>query len=245
MNDHITKPINVNNMFNTMAHWITPARPAPEQAGHPDREQPPTALPDIPGIDIRAGLATTQGNAELYRRLLLRFLASYRDFAADFAAACQDEDETSPTRSAHTLKGVAASIGAAQVAEAAGLLETACQAGHAVPEIQNQLSLVCAALEPVIEGLATLVATTPAQDDSANPVDFDATQLKGLLQRLSGLLADCDVDAADLVRELRPTLESSPYAGEFQRLEKWVDDYEFEDALTLVQQWLESLSVSG
>jgi len=42
MNDHITKPINVNDMFNTMAHWITPAQSAPEQtseqAERPDKE---------------------------------------------------------------------------------------------------------------------------------------------------------------------------------------------------------------
>jgi polar amino acid transport system substrate-binding protein len=244
MNDHITKPINVNSMFNTMARWITPARPAPERAGHADKEQLSTALPEIPGLDIRCGLATTQGNADLYRRLLLRFESAYRDFAADFAAACQDEDESSPTRSAHTLKGVAASIGAVQVAEAAGLLEKACMAGPPLPDIQQHVNAVCGALEPVIEGLASLAATNPPQDGGTSPADFDPALLKGLLQRLSGLLADCDVDAAELVQELRATLEPSPYAGEFPRLEKLVDDYEFEDALTLVQQWLDSLSVS-
>ncbi|NOR40123.1 MAG: response regulator, partial [Gammaproteobacteria bacterium] len=196
MNDHITKPINVNSMFNTMARWITPARPAPERAGHADKEQLSTALPEIPGLDIRCGLATTQGNADLYRRLLLRFESAYRDFAADFAAACQDEDESSPTRSAHTLKGVAASIGAVQVAEAAGLLETACQAGQPLPDIQQHVNAVCGALEPVIEGLASLAATNPPQDGGTSPADFDPALLKGLLQRLSGLLADCDVDAA-------------------------------------------------
>jgi hypothetical protein len=106
------------------------------------------------------------------------------------------------------------------------------------------VNAVCGALEPVIEGLASLAATNPPQDGGTSPADFDPALLKGLLQRLSGLLADCDVDAAELVQELRATLEPSPYAGEFPRLEKLVDDYEFEDALTLVQQWLDSLSVS-
>jgi hypothetical protein len=106
------------------------------------------------------------------------------------------------------------------------------------------LKAVCGALEPVIGRLTTLVTTDLPHDGNANTIDFDPALLKGLLQRLCGLLADCDVDAAEVVQELRATLESSPYAGEFPRLEKLVDDYEFEDALTLVQQWLESLSVS-
>ncbi|MET0540389.1 MAG: response regulator, partial [Variovorax sp.] len=89
MNDHIAKPLNVAAMFATMAKWIRPAKAAPAAhapAPHaPDRgERPsvvpaqahhapaavPGALPTLPGIDQAAGLATCQGKADLYRRLL-------------------------------------------------------------------------------------------------------------------------------------------------------------------------------
>ncbi len=239
MNDHITKPINVISMFNTMARWITPGSPVREQAAHPVKERLSSEIPDIPGINIRSGLATSQGNADLYRRLLLRFLESYQDFAAEFAAACHDQDESAPRRSAHTLKGVAASLGANQVAEAAGSLETSCEAGQSSPDVQNQLNLVLAELEPVIQGLSSLRATDPAAEGGATPAGFDPAVVKGLLQRLAGLLKDCDITASTVVDELRPMLEASSYAPDLQRLESLVDGFEFEDALTLVQQWLE------
>ncbi len=72
MNDHIAKPINVRDMFTTMAKWITSSNKVPEPlqpAVLVDAidEKP---LPDLPGIDIARGLATTDGNHKLYRRLL-------------------------------------------------------------------------------------------------------------------------------------------------------------------------------
>jgi len=64
---------------------------------------------------------------------------------------------------------------------------------------------------------------------------------RDLLQHLSGLLNDCDINASQVIQELRPIFESSPEASRYHRLERLVDAFEFEDALTLVQQWLEEL----
>jgi PAS domain S-box-containing protein len=239
MNDHITKPINVNEMFGTMARWITPANQG--KAPLTEIKGPDTALnvmPDIPGVDIKAGLATAQGNQALYRRLLLKFRDSQSEFAAEFAAARGDADDTAATRCAHTLKGVAANVGATQVREAAGLLESACLAGQAEPEIDVFLEQACAALEIVIPALAALDGGEPDGSDEATPVAVDPVLVASLLVRLAELLEDCDADAAEIVDELRPLAANSPQRNNFRRIEKLVEDYEFDDALEIVQQWI-------
>jgi two-component system, sensor histidine kinase and response regulator len=239
MNDHITKPINVDSMFGTMARWITPRNPAPPESEQLQQRQPSAVIPEIPGIDLRAGLAITQGNTDLYRKLLFKFRDTYGDFATEFARAIDDEDETAPERCAHTLKGVAANIGANQLAEAVSLLETACRAGQPGPQIEQQLDVVCNALEALMEGLQALEAFRPEGDERAAPVEFDSALVKELLGRLCGLLEDCDTDAIEVLEELQPLLVSAPEAGEFKLLQRRIDAFEFDDALTLVQQWLE------
>jgi hypothetical protein len=59
-----------------------------------------------------------------------------------------------------------------------------------------------------------------------------------LLVRLAELLEDCDADAAEIVDELRPLAANSPQRNNFRRIEKLVEDYEFDDALEIVQQWI-------
>jgi polar amino acid transport system substrate-binding protein len=239
MNDHITKPINVNEMFGTMARWITPTNlgkvPLTEIKG------PDTALnvmPDIPGVDVKAGLATAQGNRVLYRRLLLKFRDSQCDFAAEFAAARGDVDGDAATRCAHTLKGVAANVGATQVREAASLLEAACLAGQTEPELNVLLEHACAALEIVIPALAVLDRAEPDVSDEAAPVAADPALVASLLARLAELLEDCDADAVEIVDEMRPLVANSQQRNSFGRIEKLVEDYEFDDALEIVRQWV-------
>ena len=156
MNDHIGKPFNQQEMLNTMARWITPAKSvnaAESRDVTEQREQPTGAFEDIAGLDVETGLAICLNDPELYRQMLLLFSDSQGDFKQDFRAAQQDDDPNASTRLAHTLKGNAANIGAAGVAKAARQLEIACEKGGRGKEITEPLQQVAAELEPLLAGL--------------------------------------------------------------------------------------------
>ncbi len=147
MNDHISKPLNVALMFATMAKWIRPAQPAAASlpaAGAGGRVGAAAALPDLPGIDQAAGLATSMGRPELYRRLLGRFRDGQAQFRASFEAATSGSDADAPARVAHTLRGTAGNIGAKATAAAAAALELACKAGASADEIAQRLGALLA-----------------------------------------------------------------------------------------------------
>jgi two-component system sensor histidine kinase/response regulator len=179
--DHISKPLDVQAMFNTMARWIKPAvgplasaqpaadidisiavRPielSAEGQFHSKNSaftvQAVTADPfaALVGIDVKAGLATTMDNPKLYTRLLNKFKDSQAGFDTLFAQALQDSDASAPARVAHTLKGTAGNIGARQVQAAAAELEHACLANAPDTVVQTALAGVLDALTPVIQGL--------------------------------------------------------------------------------------------
>jgi len=168
MNDHIAKPINVAEMFNTIARWVKPAYPA-ESAAVPTRLAPPLAasggdeeIPPLQGIDRRAGLAATMNNARLYTKLLIKFRDSQADFGAQFAQARQDADPDAAMRCAHTLKGTAGSMGARAVQAAAKELEAACRHQQPAQLIDDLLARTLAELDPVIEDLHKLGTKAPA-----------------------------------------------------------------------------------
>ena len=254
MNDHIAKPINVAEMFNTIARWVTPANPVKSAAEPAPRASAPPAsgdeeeIPPLAGIDRRAGLAATMNNARLYAKLLIKFRDSQADFAAQFARACRDADPEAATRCAHTLKGMAGSLGAKGVQAAAQELEVACRRRQPAPLIGDLLGRTLAELDPVIEDLFKLgpkvspgnvppensLPKIDSPDSDLPGIDLtgiDQPRIDALLTRLRSLLEDSDSVAADVLDELLERVQGTPLQAALVRVEAAVGDFDFDAAL--------------
>jgi len=78
---------------------------------------------DVAGLDYATGLKRVAGNRVLYLRLLRQFCEEEADAATRITVALDADDLVTAERVAHTLKGVAGSIGLVQLQAAAALLE--------------------------------------------------------------------------------------------------------------------------
>jgi PAS domain S-box-containing protein len=242
MNDHISKPLNVTAMFAIMARWIRPAHaaggPRDGQGGGNAAGATAAALPELPGIDTAAGLATSMGRPDLYRRLLGRFREGQARFRAEFDAARGSGDASAPARVAHTLRGTAGNIGAKQAAAAAAALETACQAGASAHEIAQRLAEVEQALAPVLAGLAALAPAADAAPGPGLPSAAAAPaaaplspRAAAMLSQLRTLLADSDTAALDVLGELEELVQGQPLARQLRRASQAVERFDFDAAL--------------
>lgn len=235
MNDHIGKPINVREMFTTMARWITPSEPLtamPERETLPEESTTEDALPALPGIDIDKGLSTASGNEKLYRKLLIKFRDSQRDFKSIFHDAQASNDPSAAERTAHTLKGVAGNIGAIELQKVAGDLEQACSKGSEVTDDLLQHSLL-PLLETVLIGLEELGQSSL---DANTIVELDQDAIEASLKRLKDLLEEDDTEAVETIDELMPIVAGHPVAEILQKINKAVGEYDFDEALELVEK---------
>jgi two-component system sensor histidine kinase/response regulator len=82
-----------------------------------------------PAIDVAAGLAHMNGDAAMFRRVLLRFSESFGDTAESVLAALAEGEHEQALRLAHTLKGAAGTIGAGMLQGAALRLEQSLRSG--------------------------------------------------------------------------------------------------------------------
>nr|WP_229258863.1 response regulator [Duganella flavida] len=262
MQDHIAKPINVGEMFGTLARWIKPqhgtrsepaaASPAPAAAGAGaggvPTVPPLSPLPSLPGIDIEAGMATAMHNDALYRRLLLKFLHGQSNFAADFHAAQLDPDRTAATRTVHTLKGMAGNIGAKRVQAAAQRLETASAGSAAGDQLELLLQEVLDELRPVIAALQTLEGGTPvAQATSAVPAApvpaFDQQSLQAQAARLRELLAGSDTEALELW-DRHADLFKAAWPHHHRRIGNGLAEMDLDAALATLDEALDATALS-
>ncbi|WP_246099485.1 response regulator [Methylibium rhizosphaerae] len=143
MNDHISKPVNVEELFSTLARWVPPGTPSNRGA---------TAA--LPGLDIRAGLASVRGDEALYRRLLAKFRQREADFEARLRDARARDDGEAAIRCAHDLKSVAGTLGMPALQRSAEALEAALVAayerGGGEAAIEPLLENVTRQLEPLV-----------------------------------------------------------------------------------------------
>lgn len=239
--DHIAKPLNVENMFSTIAKWVKPKVRAAGIAAQPETvsiaAQRFHGLPDLPGIDVRAGLSTSMQNVKLYTRLLEKFRDSQGPFAGLFEAALQDSDASAAARAAHTLKGTAGNIGALEVQAAAGALEKACLEDAGEATRNALLQAVLRALEPVIAGLQNLAgpAIEPSQTASAAESGYDP---QPALQQLGQLLAGSDADAADVLEEIQIQTKGTALAKELVAVDRALSAFDFDEALAQLKRIL-------
>ncbi len=159
MNDHVSKPINIQELFSTLVKWIKPTDweavlseekplvPAPPvQASEPIRE-----LGNMPGISVDSGLYHLRGNKTLYTKLLVQFVNEYPDALDEIRAALTSGDMERAQLLAHTLKGVSGNLGFHNLQPAAEALE------HAVKE--GDLTDIDELMENVDTTLKDVVAT--------------------------------------------------------------------------------------
>lgn len=227
MNDHVAKPIDVQQLFEVLGRWIElpedrrvePPRPAEDGAAQ-------EALPELAGIDVEGGLARVGGNAKLYRGILLKFRSSQAKVPEQIEAALAAGERDTAERLAHTLKGVSGSIGADELQQAALRLESAIREGR--EGLAAVLQDVRARLAPVLEALAVLEDERAPATAEASP---DPERLQALLARLRQLLEEDDAEAAESLDELAGLLSGTPLDPLLERLAAAIGDYDFEQAL--------------
>jgi CheY-like chemotaxis protein len=155
MNDHIAKPIVIDDMFATLARWIKPTASAPAAA---TVSAGTSALHSLPGVDTAAALARMRSNEALLVRTLLLFLQRHSDFTARFAAARSQGDDAKAREMAHDLHSVAGTLGMHALQQAALALTQACTANDG-PAIEARLKELAMLMEPVLQGLRSWAET--------------------------------------------------------------------------------------
>ncbi|HHP5492651.1 TPA: response regulator [Aeromonas veronii] len=228
MNDHIAKPLNVEQMFATLVHWI---RPRHTVAGPIAAPQATSAddWADLPGLDVPAGLAVMNGDHALYRKMLRRFAESQEAFAQAHAGG----DYGTALRLAHTLKGNAGSIGAQSVQQAAAKLESACQE-HADSAIDQCLQALLEVQQPLLASLQELQPLPPTEPQPT----LDSALRQELFVRLRQLLEDCDAEAQEVCARLAEGSPDAQWQSRFARVQRLTDDCDFDAALEALQTLL-------
>jgi CheY-like chemotaxis protein len=230
MVDFIAKPIDPDDLVRALLKWVKPGR-RPALSGTGNAVEPTGGnLPaSVPGFDLEKALRRLEGNRDLLARLLLDFAAEHPGTPARLEALLQAGNKAQAVDLLHTLKGVAANLGAAALAEAARQLEQEIKAG-AEPSATQGLT---GALDAALGAIRTHIA--PVRPGSGAP-SVDRAQLTEVLNRLVPFLQEQELIPVELMDSLRDLAQADFPDKSLARLIRQVDHFDHEGALSSVVQ---------
>lgn len=122
----------------------------------PQLDISPAIAPDMPRLDTAPALANLAGDRELYAQVAEVFFEDMPSQLAALEGAMTGRDFPTAQRAAHTIKGMAATIGAERLRLIAYGLEQACKACDATaatascPLLRDEYAAVAAELRAFI-----------------------------------------------------------------------------------------------
>ncbi|WP_173677906.1 MULTISPECIES: PAS domain-containing protein [unclassified Pseudomonas] len=195
MNDHIAKPLEVNELYRTLARWINP----PEVLAGEYQPLAPSVASELHyhGIDTAFGLSVVNHDVALYQKLLCSFRDSHHEFVAHLWRSHAIKDLQAVGFLAHGLRSAAGHIGARAVQRAAGRLEDHCGGDADLAPLIRQLAYQ---LQSVLASLADLQQRPVLR--LAEEGEDECRRLMAKLECLAALLSDQNAQALRLVDEL-------------------------------------------
>jgi PAS domain S-box-containing protein len=241
MNDHIAKPINTLQLFNTIALWIKKDSEDLEESILRSDASDLISLADSndlrlksPGIDIQAGLNRLGGNQSLYLTLLNKFQINHKQTVEEIRYALTHKDQKTAARLVHSLKGAAGNLSIRDVFLDSSTLESAFKI--------NRLDFIELLLEKLEESLEQSFVTILALEKSflgaqdATEVKGDAFKLQSSLIKLENLIYDCDLEALECIADIVSHTKDYNFFDKAEELKKSIDHYDFDRAIIIFNE---------
>jgi len=249
MNGFVSKPILPDELWQALLRWITPrpglgqeATPDPSQEAAPALQQLDSllqvqvleALRRVPGLDVNQGLSLSNQNAALYLAMLSRFVKSQEHAVELIQQALAQADGSTAERLAHTLKGLAASLGAEPLRQLAGQLEQALHEAADASVLERLILPAQAQLDALVAALrATPGLMTGPLPEAGAELPIRQQDLQSVLQQLQLLLQQDDSEALSLWETHAAALRA--WLQDADAVEQAIHDFDFDAALRLLQ----------
>jgi two-component system sensor histidine kinase/response regulator len=238
MNAHVAKPIDVEELITVLTRLVTirgataDMVPSVPPAAKPEARLPRVPDADLPGIDVDTALARLGGNYEALVALLKRFDHSQGGTVAEVRTLLAAGQRQQAAQALHRLRGVAANLGAAEVARLAAQAETALHGAADTLAVPGALKHLEQALGLVARTVRSLAAS-PENIPTSNTSPSDMVQR---LAELQSLLQNNNLKALEHFQALRPGLAETAQA---KALAEAVETLNFKAAHKMVDDMLQ------
>ncbi|MEI7945824.1 MAG: response regulator [bacterium] len=162
-NDYLTKPIDFKALLMIMERLLNYSKSEHNLSSlslETLEQSAPLIFDEIEGFDVKKGLEQVNNMQELYSDVLVSFLDELKGLFADLPTRLSREITDDTRRKIHTLKGVAATVGAIHVTRMATVINSMLKSNHAITA-----ELIAGLSEALMEAKNSLESFVRRKDD--------------------------------------------------------------------------------
>jgi PAS domain S-box-containing protein len=233
MNDHLSKPIEAEKLAHILLRWL-PQRvtPVPASVASNFSDLGDDTPFNLPGLDLDTAVRLLDNRWSLMRMVCTAFVRDFSTAVEQLDACLQQGDLKGALRIAHSVKGVAPTIGAAELHQLAKTFEQELKDGKTTQRTAFENALMQAL--NTIESLKKTGATSPI---SAIPVNIDKSTLSPQLRDLEAMLTRKQGRARKVAKDIEMLLMHTNLHDDFRVVVGKIDRLKFDDALQLLKEF--------
>lgn len=244
---HLTKPLDPGRLYETLMPFVpAPSTGSPSGFGaladsaHTSLDAPaaasaPDGLPQIEGLHAELALSRFEGDVDFYNRTLRSFMLHARHLPHILRSAQQERAWPDLAREAHTLKGLAGTIGHDGLALHATMLEAAAQSPDALDGAPPAVDAVVGEIERLLPALRAHLNVPSSASGAGAPAGTTAEHV-ALAEELRRLTAESDSEALALWQRHRADFANWLPPLTTARLASALDRCDFDSAFGLLTE---------
>ncbi|MCW6564302.1 CHASE domain-containing protein (plasmid) [Yersinia ruckeri] len=245
MNDHIGKPFDLNNLIHVIRKYSGQADVA-ATVSHKTPSSLSIELNNVAaaaGIDVDAALNRLGGDIKLYQKMLSLLSTDLSNFPAQLNTLMDKGDNVSASRLLHTIKGLAAQLGATELSLIAGqgealLNNSVIPTPDTLNRLLNEIRHKVSATESGIIAIISILSVDAPNDLPAIPPSKQP--IRPELDSLMLLLQNSDMAALEVMNKLMVTF-SQQLSGQLLPLSEAVNQLDFVKAISLCQILMDNI----
>lgn len=239
MQDFVTKPIEPELLFATIARWTNRQNNSGIAGEFFDAEEDSqdeaansTVPVELKGLDTRGALQRTGGDVDKWCAMLKKFADNQSGKAEEIGELLATARKNAAREIAHALKGVAANLGLSAVARHAGELHEALRGNDT-----QQQSIILNELKKSMTETLEIIRSIPDSSNENNQTPCPEMPRETLLNKLYELenaLRESDFTSTAIFNEIKPFLRVPSHL--LLQLETDVSRFQFTQAIETLAQ---------
>jgi len=221
MQEHLTKPIEVENLYKTLLKYIKPKITQNSYQKKDTSKKDNIDIPKFINIDSNIGLSHTNQNKKLYLKIIDDF---YKEFKF---LKLENLDEVKFKRVVHTLKGLSANIGAMKLHNIIKELEEN-NNQQFIENLEKELKII-------LEDIESNFINKKEYENSTFET-INKTQRDELFNKLKEVIQTKKVNRCEpIIKEISKYKLNNKDKELFNKIKECVDNYDFKSAINITK----------
>jgi CheY-like chemotaxis protein len=230
---HLGKPIDEQELYKVIGDFLESKSDPGVQAPEPAESKEP--FPIMDDFDLKQGMAASQGDPVFYRKLLRVFDTQLSGPFSDIADSIKTLGVAEIQQLAHTLKGIAGTVGATRIAVIAEEIDKICKSGKrpSIDLAQNLSRAIISARKQM------MIHLNKSETDISEEVD--AKEGIEALNELLILLTNSEIAGDNLINKAVRYVANRVNRETADELFRLLENFDMSGAEKLIERILEEI----